>query len=351
MKYNRFHEWLRSQSGYVFLKRCNLLNLSDDSTDEKTFWDFLISRGGKSQVVLQDLVEREDWEGLRRKLSILHSSFIAEQGRDPLYQRVRQVLQGADKSYGYQPGRKFSWYGSIASDAEEMHSFKELLANDFAPTYPTVKTEAIKTEACILVLAASFRAQILAHCGIDYRIPLQALCDYVRHGYDVSLVYEKTGEKKDRKTQFSSGADATADDETSRANNENARLLPNTASFFFASHVLRSSTNQLYNEEALARFAGVVASQLEREQLLLVLCLRVYCDLTMAQTAKILGYAGPSGVNVPFKRAQALIKEACSLHEGLGGDDLDEEMFVHFTGLLLESCKDDDCSRDTWEKR
>jgi hypothetical protein len=109
--------------------------------------------------------------------------------------------------------------------------------------------------------------------------------------------------------------------------------------------------NIQFDEEELAGFAGAVAHLLERENLLLLLCLRMFCELTMAQVARILGYAGASGVDAPLRRAQALIEQACSVQEGLGRDDLDDEMFVRFTGLLLEKCKEEDCSRNSQEKR
>lgn len=336
---NSFHAWLRSHEGGQFLDRC-LGRQKTEADDKASFWEFLLLQEGRGSATLRALVEREDWEGLRRKIQSMHRLYLAEQNRDLLYQRVRQVLHAANQSFGYQAGDKYSWYGAADQTSPQAGTFEELREAGFTPTCPALNTEAIRTTEGILQLAATFREQLAAHRGRDCRIPLKTLCAFIRNFFEVSLVYEGRDSLHAPRTTGPSEAD-----ERPAGERDDPRHLPNTAVLLVSADVLRSASDTWLSEDALQQIAAAVAHQLDREKLLLLLCLRMYCDLSLSQTAQALGYAGPSGVAAPFKKALAVIEEMTSLVEGLAADDLNDDMYHHFLGLLLGTCKEDDCSR------
>lgn len=337
---NAFHEWLRGPEGGRFVERCMNRQDSDDAKENVSFWEYLLRQEGRGSAALHALIVREDWNGLERKVKSMHRLYLAEQKRDRLYQRVRQVLHDADAAYGYQPGDKFSWYGATGPAAPQAGTYDELRKAGFAPNYPVMETKAIRTADGILQLAATLREQLATHRGEDCRIPLQTLCGFIRDVFDVSQIYEP-GDNSPAATS----PPETDEGEPDAVARENPRKLPTIADRYISSDTLRAASNAWHGEEALERLADAVACQLEREKLLLLVCLLTYCALTMAQTATALGYAGPSGVAAPYRKAQLLIKEATSLVDGMGEDDLNDDMFHHFLGLLLGACKDGDCSR------
>lgn len=336
---NAFHAWLRSPEGGRFVERC--IGQGIDGDDEKiSFWEYLRLQEGRGSATLHALVVREDWDGLARKLKSMHRLYRAEQNRDRLYQRVRQVLHDADETFGYQAGDKFSWYGALGPTAFQAGTYEELHEAGFTPACPPVDTDDIRTADGILMLAASFREQLAVHRGQDCRIPLQTLCTFIRKHFEVGQVYAQ--DETFQATQPRSDAGEDDRDPLARINPQN---LPNTADRYTSADVLRSASNAWHSDETLERLAEAVAYQLEREKLLLLVCLLTYCGLTMAQTARALGYAGPSGVAAPYRKAQAVIKEAASVLDGMGEDDLNGDMFHYFLGVLLGACKDGDCSR------
>lgn len=337
---NAFHAWLRSRDGGRIVERC--ISSGDRRVDEEktSFWEYLLRQEGLGSITLHALVEREDWAGLERKVKSLHRLHRAEQSRDRLYQRVRQVLHDADKTFGYQAGDKFSWYGAMPQDATPVGTYEELRAAGFDPVCPVLDSDSIRSAAAILQLAASFREQLVVYHGQDRRIPIQTLCAFIRNHFDIAQLYGDS-----RKTHAPNARPGFEEDERSTIERGNSRNLPNTANRYTSANALRSASNDWHSEETLKRLADVVAHQLEREKLFLLVCLLTYCGLTMAQAAKALGYAGPSGVAAPYRKAQILIKETTSLFNGMGEDDLNDDMFHHFLGLLLDKCKEDDCSR------
>lgn len=330
-------QWLRSKAGGLFLEDCLKADQEAEAEAQISFWEHLVRQTGKGSATLQLLIHEQDWEGLRGKLQSMYRNFCKELNRDLLYQRVRQVLHKADSSYGYQPGDNFSWYGSTDPDAPRTDSYPSLQGEGFAPLIPSLDTNALRTTQGILLLAKSFREQLASQLGADYCISLRTLCEFIRENFDVSQIY---GNDYSLRTSEPFPGDAvTAQDY------EQVGAWRAEAHQFMSADNLRLASNTWFNDADLQKLAQNLARQLQEQELLLMLCLRVYCELSLAQVAKAIGYASPSGIQARLPKAYLLIAQAASLYEGLGADDLNEEKFQRFMGFLLEECKEEDCSR------
>lgn len=331
-----FLEWLNSKMCYPVLSRCleggyrkhkrpdwlEDIGDPDDFLDQVAiFWEFLRSQEGASLVSLEALVERQDWEGLARKIRYMYGLYKKEQFRDPLYQRVRQVLHSAAEEYGYQPGRKYSSYGARSESATTFDSYVGLIAFGMKPVHPEINVTAINTREVILFLAKFFKEQVDRELGSDCRIPIREFCAYIRGGYDVEMIYPTPGKVK-QALEYDFGEDG----DEPQIQNDGTEDWP-------------------YSEEALRELAHVLAARIEQQNLLLLFCLLRYCQLKQKDIARILGYSGPSGIHAPMAKLDALIRQFFSLHDGLSEPDENEGLLQFFGKLLLDSCKDEDCSR------
>lgn len=155
---NAFREWLRSPEGGRFWEECFGGENNNDADEKSSFWEHVLCQKGRGSAALHVLIVREDWDGLRRKLKSMHRLYRAEQSRDRLYQRVRQVLHDADTAYGYQAGDKFSWHGATTTPkAPQAGTYEELSEAGFTPTCPALDTDAIRTTDGLLQLAAAVK--------------------------------------------------------------------------------------------------------------------------------------------------------------------------------------------------
>lgn len=331
-----FQRWLESKDCYAILHSClegahrklkrpDWLADSgdpDDILDEvAVFWEFLKGQDGSSLVALEALVGRQDWEGLRRKIVYMYGLYKREKSRDPLYQRVRQVLHAAGEEIGYQAGRKYSWYGANFESAPTCESYKELVAFGMKPFHPQINASSINSKEVILVLAKSFKEQVEQELGSDCRIPIRELCSFIREGYDVDIVYPTPG-KVAEPLEY----ETRDEDEEVRIKNDGILDWP-------------------YSEAILIELSRVLIYRIEQQNLILLFCLVRYCQLKQKDVAKALGYSGPSGIHAPLAKLDALIREFFSLHDGLSAPDANEALLQFFGKLLLDSCNDDDCSR------
>lgn len=332
-----FNDWLDSAEGEAFVLRCLGREMEDEGL-RKSCLEIFRMCGERPRAALNALILREDWTGLQAKLQSMLRSARDEEKRDKLYERVRQVLSKAGVSCGYQPGKLHSSYGAKQTDAPVVGSWDELKSSGFAPVWPELELKDVRTTAGILELADSLQTQLRVFQGCDCRIPLRTLCGFIgaRYPYgQISASKEVPGAKTS--PDIEEHGSVNPEEDGNRSHTETS-LCVSAAN-------LRQASGLFCSDERLEEIAGTVACQLEYAELLLVVCLLMFCDLTLAQTARALGYAGPSGASARFQRAQAMIEELASLHEGLGGDDLDAELFTRFLGMLLGRCKDGDCSR------
>lgn len=294
----------------------------DELSDQVAlFWEFLKGLEGVNQALLEAVVAQQDWEGLRRKIKFMYSLFMKEKNRDPLYQRVRQTLHTAGDELGYQPGTNHSYYGAVSDSAKTFESYSELVAIGMKPFFPSINIAQINSKDVLLELARSFKDQVDEVLGSASRIPIREFCSFIRDGYDVDLVYPTPGKITQR-------LEICTDEEEGEALNTHGRVH-----------------DWPYSEEALKKLSEVLVYRIEQQDLLLLFCLVRYCRLKQKEVAKALGYAGPSGIHVPLARLDALIREFFSLLEGFSGSEVDERLLLYFGKLLLDSCKDDDCSR------
>jgi len=294
----------------------------DELSDQVAlFWEFLKGLEGVNLASLEAVVAQQDWEALRRKIKFMYSLFMKEKNRDPLYQRVRQVLHAAGEEFGYQPRRTHSHYGAISESARNFESYSELVAFGMKPFFPNINVAEINSKDVILDLARSFKDQVDGVLGSASRIPIREFCSFIRDGYDVDLVYPMPGKVNQPL-------------EISKCEEEYETL--NTHG---------TVSDWPYSEEALKELSEVLVRRIEQQDLLLLFCLVRYCRLKQREVAKALGYSGPSGIHVPLARLDALIREFFSLLDGFSSPDADEGLLLFFGKLLLDSCKDDDCSR------
>lgn len=330
-----FQEWLESKECYVILQRClgptyrkhkrpEWLADSGDPDDfldqVAVFWEFLRGQGGASLASLEGLVARQDWEGLRRKIVFMYGLYKRDKNRDPLYQRVRQVLHAAGEEYGYQPGRKHSWYGATSEAAKTFDSYNELVAFGMKSFHPEIDVHDINSKDVILVLAKCFKEQVDKELGSDCRIPIREFCSYIRAGYDVDIVYPTPG-RVQQTLEYENG-----EGEEVRIKNDGTDDWP-------------------YSEETLKELSRILIHRIEQQNFLLLFCLVRYCQLKQKDVARALGYSGPSGIHAPLAKLDALIREFFSLHDGLSAPNANEALLQFFGKLLLDSCNDDDCSR------
>ena len=189
------------------------------------------------------------------------------------------------------------------------------------PYFPNINVAEINSKDVILNLARSFKDQVDGELGSASRIPIREFCSFIRDGYDVDLVYPTPG-KVNQPLEIYKGEE---EDETLNTHG--------------------TVNDWPYSEKALKKLSEVLVHRIEQQNLLLLFCLVRYCRLKQKDVARALGYAGPSGIHVPLARLDALMREFFSLLDGFSSPDADEGLLLVFGKLILDSCKDDDCSR------
>lgn len=338
-----FTAWLNSPECWQLLKKCahnyckkiadNPYTTLDPGKDEPDdfaaeLWRLLRTRKGGLANKLALFLVREDWVALQRYLMSIASSSLREQNRDKYYQRVRQALSDAGSSLGYQATTHQTSYGSMTQEAIAAPPYASLVDEGWKPTFPAITTDTVKKAATITKLAKIFREQLERHLGKNVRVQTRELCAYIRDGWPAGTEYDI---KETQIVQDDHGKPLSESDALTRADHSQSQILA-------------------YSQEWLQNFSDRIALYLDDKQLLILMCLRIYCDFTQKKVAQLLGLSGPSHVSYKMEQASNIINLFTSQEDRLSGEDLDENLYDIFLKMLLDNCKDEDCSRSYQEK-
>jgi hypothetical protein len=340
-----FTQWLNTPAGISVVRKIMGKNTAEMDECDTSFWEMLL-RDGKSRTVLTRLVNTQDWDGLKRKINSMYSSYKMESRRDKFYERVRQALSERPTELGYQPQRHYSYYGGDSTTCRVIPSFDELCELGFKPTYRSIEVSTLRESLTLQSLALEFLKSVNKFCKADCCIPVRTFCDYVRSGYSISHLYPPATHSEYPDKYVPEDQDQTIDKIFHGSQKDGWEGdTPGLADY-----TCRISENWVYTIEQLSQLADSVAYQLEHIKvkqgtLMLLLCLRIYCNLTMEIVSRALGFRSASGINAPMEKATAVIRESTSLYEGLSPDDLDPGMYNVFTGLLFDRCTEADCSQ------
>ena len=338
-----FDTWIASTACWELILRCcekqihstrqSGWNRSQPGMDEATdlaadMWMHLRKKKENFKGKITDILVRGDKSGLQGYMKSMVHSFMLEQNRDKYYQRVRQSLSEQGSSIGYTISGLHASYGSTGEDADTILSYHDLVRQGFRPDFPKVSSKDLKKAKTILRLAEVLWKQIEEYLQIDVRIPVRELCAYIREGWPESTRYEIETEQI---SQAEGGEELSESDLLTMADLDNAR-------------------RSIMSEEdlkAVTSMADTIALKLDDRQLLLVLCLKKYCDMPHKEIARILGLSGPSHVDYRLRKTFCALEPLLSRENGLSPEDFDQDLFDLFWKLLLNNCNDEDCYRSS----
>lgn len=340
-----FDAWIDSKGCWELILKCckkqtynslqtgsNHLKQGIDETADLAADLWIHLRGKKSgfKSKVADILSREDWPGLQRYMMSVTRSFVLEQNRDKYYQRVRQSLSEEKSDIGYLSSEFHASYGSTAEHAEIVLSYHDLVSRGFQPHFPKVPFEDLKKAKAIVHLATALWKQVEEYLKTNIRIPIRELCAFIREGWPEATRY---GIETEQLARVEGDEELSESDMLTMAN-------------------IDHSHDSITSEEKVNAMKGIadrIALKLDDQQLLLVLCLKKYCDMPHKEIARILGLSGPSHVDYWLRKAFQTLEPLLSQEDGLSPEDLDQNLFELFWKLLLDNCKDEDCYRSSQE--